>query len=265
MKKVAGFFPRRLGVTLTIVLIAGFLGAVSPEAFADTLGFDAWGSVQFPGQQAGSITFLSSSASSTTAVKTGASVGADLFLKLGVSELGIGAQEQFSRSLTSGSFSLTDVFLSLRVPIEIGPIAIYPLGRIGYGFCFADSAYVGTYVSLTGGLYNEVGAGVRSPAFEYNLLGLEFRGYGSLEGTYASTDLYSVFSLVFDQRVTYSTRSICVGFAASKELMQKKSSPCSLLAHSFWHALKCSSPGSCIPQTAQRARRTADRGPVCNS
>jgi hypothetical protein len=95
----------------------------------------------FGSQLIGKHTSTSGAWPVTTDVEPGASFGADIgFLVSHIAEVGFGFMVQIGRShtLDPDNFNFDDLFVSCRIPISRGPATMYCVGRVGYGFFFAD-------------------------------------------------------------------------------------------------------------------------------
>jgi hypothetical protein len=193
-----------------VILAAAMLS--SANAFADGQVVNSWLGGQFSGQQLTSIGSLSA----TSAVNAGFASGFDWgYAVLGVAEIAVGFEIQTFRSQTLyiGGFGFDSVFASLRIPFKLSPITFYPVARIGYCFFQSDINYTGLYGTLTGGIYYGVGAGLRTPTFEYVLFGITQHDYIYAECTYESnsgSDYNSYFAFTAD--ITYTTVNLCIGF-----------------------------------------------------
>lgn len=193
-------------LSLILVLLLGSV-ALCTTGFADGVWFDYGLSVQFSGQQSGAVGVLSL----TTPIDVGVAFEYELvYQAFSYVEVGVGFQQQFFRSMTlyTGSFAFYSPFAILRIPVQAGPIVLYPLGRIGYGFFLGDADYRGAYGSLTGGLYYAVGAGMRSPDFVIDLWGKSLN-HVFIEATYQSNSgLYSDSYYGLTVNVTYTAWNI---------------------------------------------------------
>ena len=192
-------------------LSALFLLATILSTHATGFVDDGWVSLQFNGRHQVSI----GSVSGTTDVNTGLAIGAEFGEVLASwAELGIGTQAEFYRSQTvyPGNFGFDDFFVFLRFPVEAGPIAFYPVGRVGYGLFTGDVSYTGTYGTLSGGLYYSAGIGLRGPVFQDPLF-KNAQDFLFVEGTYDSNS-GSVYdpSIGVQASVVYAAVNLYVGF-----------------------------------------------------
>jgi hypothetical protein len=138
-------------------------------------------------------------------VDNGYSIGVEGLSKiLPILQLGVGVEYQFGRQQTDfvGNFQYMPIYAVLRVPINLGPITPYAIGRIGYGLFSGDSDYTSGYPT-TGGLYYAVGGGID----------LRF-GRASIfaEGAY-SVDNGSISTLNETANILYTRIDLSVGLS----------------------------------------------------
>jgi hypothetical protein len=170
---------------LTISILSIVVAIFADKAYAQRFISDAWFSVQFPGQHSETAT-----SAATTEVNTGVAIGGDIGIAVAPwVEFGFGIQGQLGRAQNpyQGDFSFVDFFYTFRFPIRLGPVTLYPVGRIGLGSFNGNEDYLGSYGNMAGGPYYSVGLGFRSPKlFEHQLFGRNYRYFLFVEGTYDS-------------------------------------------------------------------------------
>ena len=185
---------------------------ISVSAFAESpLSLRFLGTGQFAGNYA---TFPSGTTNNAS-VGAGFAIGMEgLYKVLPYLELGVGLQYQFARQATFqgtsiGNFEFVPIYAVVRVPVELGPVEPYLVGRIGYGFLSGDSTFTGSgLITLNGGLYFAAGGGI-----DYHL-GSAFSIFA--EAAYALDDGSETVSVLSTTTNTaYTGLNVSVGISIS--------------------------------------------------
>jgi hypothetical protein len=163
-----------------IVVLSVVVAVAGTKVYALEFVSNGWASVQLPVEQ-----------SPTAETGPGVGIGADVAASARWVELGVGVQNLFGPSAVfSHHGNFLDFFVSLRFPIDMGPMTLYWLRRIGYGLASADGT-PGWVGGSWGGLFYSAGLGFRTLLFGRTFLLVE----GTYDRNVGFSSLYSAVNL----------------------------------------------------------------------